>query len=600
MSLINALTFLSSINNKLKLFILITFDLTSCVFSIWLSHILIYQKFISLFEINMNIFFVSFLFLPIFIILQTYKFVNRFTNRNIISHFTKSFIFYIAIFSSLNYFLNIELLRFEFFLIHPIIFFILIFSSRLFYSSLYQYKKKLGLKVVIACKINQNFNFLNKIINSQEYEINYIFDYNNTSDNKIISGISVKNINFFFNSIKDLSKQLDQLILIVEELNDPITKEITNKCFEYNIGIKFYSTNNQNFLNLIKNDDLNQKLFDQILIGENDIDISSIKHLYTNRSIIITGAGGSIGSEIIRNLIELNPKKLLLIDSSEINLFLIEKEIIEKLEKLNFSCEIDSFLGSINDPNLKDIFTLFKADLLIHAAAYKHVYFSEKNKKTFLKTNFLGTKNILDLCNETSIKDFLLISTDKAVNSKSYMGYTKRLAEVYCYLKSNHYQNTRIKIVRFGNVLNSSGSVLPTFISQISKLQPIKIYDSNAKRYFMSIKQASRLVLKTLSINSHSFSLFALDMGETKSILNLAKKTINLFGHKFQLNNENKNNYINIIITKLMDNEKTVEELFYNDKNLSSVDRKIFLAEGEFQDIEKEINDIENINLLIN
>ncbi|MEX3745321.1 MULTISPECIES: polysaccharide biosynthesis protein [Lysinibacillus] len=281
--------------------------------------------------------------------------------------------------------------------------------------------------------------------------------------------------------------------------------------------------------------------------------------------ILVTGAGGSIGSEICRQLIKYNPKELVLIDHSEFNIFQIRNE----LERIKGSTVIKTEI--LNIENRKRVFMVVekhKPKMMFHAAAYKHVPLMEGNIYSAVATNILGTNNVVDASHNAEVENFILISSDKAVNPESVMGITKRVAELIVNGK-NRNSKTKYAFVRFGNVLGSSGSVIPIFKQQIQNGGPITITHPDMTRYFMTIPEATQLVIQATSY-SNGGETFVLDMGEPVKITDLAKKLIHLSGFTEE--------EIPIIYTGVRPGEKIHEELFYkNEQHYKQIHSKIFV-----------------------
>ncbi|MFO0805465.1 MAG: nucleoside-diphosphate sugar epimerase/dehydratase [Gemmataceae bacterium] len=272
-----------------------------------------------------------------------------------------------------------------------------------------------------------------------------------------------------------------------------------------------------------------------------------------NRVIAVTGAGGSIGSEICRQLLRFNPRAIVLIEKSENNLFHIERE----LRALNAAPAIHACIADVNDePRMRQIFALHRPDVLFHAAAHKHVAMMEQNPGEAIKNNIGGTQLLADLAHEHGLKAFVFISTDKAVHPTSVMGLTKQMAERYVHAMSQISQ-TRFVAVRFGNVLGSAGSVVPIFQEQIRAGGPLTITHPEMRRYFMTIPEASQLVLQAGAMGRGG-EIFVLDMGEPVRILDLARDLIRLSG----LGPDE----IEIRFTGPRKGEKLTEELYFDDE----------------------------------
>lgn len=303
--------------------------------------------------------------------------------------------------------------------------------------------------------------------------------------------------------------------------------------------------------------------------------------------VLVTGAGGSIGAELSLQLVKLNPGKIILLDISEYALYEIERKILSILNE----CEIITILGNVRDSKLlESIQNRYQITLIFHAAAYKHVPIVEKNIIQAVSNNILGTFNLVKFADKFNINKFVLISTDKAVRPSNIMGATKRFCEII--LQSKNYLNksfsskkTIYSMVRFGNVLGSSGSVVPLFRQQIESGGPLTLTDKEITRYFMSIPEAAELVIQSTSLASGG-DVFVLDMGQPIKIFDLATLMINLSGYSIKDNN-NPLGDIEIQITGLRPGEKLYEELLIGNNVKSTIHKKIMRAEEIFMDWDK-------------
>lgn len=256
-----------------------------------------------------------------------------------------------------------------------------------------------------------------------------------------------------------------------------------------------------------------------------ELDISGIKTEVEGKTVLVTGAGGSIGSEICRQILKFNPGRLLLLGHGENSIYLIERELCE----LNVDVELIPVIADVQDvERLREVFTKYTPHLVFHAAAHKHVPLMEANPHEAVKNNIYGTKNVAEMADEFEADRFVMISTDKAVNPTNVMGSTKRIAEmvVQHLAKSSE---TKYAIVRFGNVLGSRGSVIPLFKTQIEKGGPVTVTHPDMTRYFMTIPEASRLVIQAGTL-ADGGEVFVLDMGEPVKIVDLARNMIKLSG----------------------------------------------------------------------
>ena len=256
-----------------------------------------------------------------------------------------------------------------------------------------------------------------------------------------------------------------------------------------------------------------------------DVNLDDIKEQLQGKVVLITGGGGSIGGELCRQILTMNPEKLLILDHSELNLYLIDCELKES----KTGVEIQTILADIKDlPTMKNVFNTFRPEFIYHAAAYKHVHLVEKNAYSSIINNIVGTRNLIDCSLEFNVDTFVMISTDKAVNPSSIMGATKRVCELLITNAANS-SGHRYCSVRFGNVLGSSGSLIPLLKKQVYAGGPITITHPDMTRYFMLIPEAVKLVLKAGHI-SNPGDVNILRMGEPVKIMDIAKKVITLMG----------------------------------------------------------------------
>ena len=312
------------------------------------------------------------------------------------------------------------------------------------------------------------------------------------------------------------------------------------------------------------------------LLGRDEV--APLPHLLrgsvANRTVLVTGAGGSIGAELCRQIMRLQPRLLVLLDQSEFALFEIEKELRRMRERDGIGTPVAAVLGSVLDaPLMERTMRGYKVETVYHAAAYKHVSVVENNVIQGIKNNTFGTLRAAEAAASAGVANFILISTDKAVRTRSVMGASKRLAEMVLQALQERGGGTCFSIVRFGNVLVSSGSVVPLFLEQIDKGGPVTVTHSGATRYFMTISEAAELVLQAASLATGG-DIFLLDMGEPVNILELAKKTIRLRGHKVR-DEATPHGDIEIRFTGLRPGEKLSEELLLGDASFGTEHRKI-------------------------
>lgn len=312
------------------------------------------------------------------------------------------------------------------------------------------------------------------------------------------------------------------------------------------------------------------------------LDPKAVGQRLAGKVIFITGGGGSIGSELCRQIAGLGPEKLVVLDQSEFNLYQIEEELKQSRPELSLYCE----LGDVCDAaGLRYIVDNHRPDVIFHAAAYKHVPMLEGKIREAVRNNIIGTWNIAQLADELGCSDFVMVSTDKAVNPTNIMGATKRVAEIICQTMDNH-SDTRFITTRFGNVLGSAGSVVPLFQRQIKRGGPVTVTDKEITRYFMTIPEACRLILQT-TVMGRGGEIFVLDMGDPIRIYYLAEQLIRLSG-------KNPGDDIEIKVIGLRPGEKLHEELFHNEEDLTNTEhKKVMLARSRQTDRETLVSSIE-------
>ncbi len=311
----------------------------------------------------------------------------------------------------------------------------------------------------------------------------------------------------------------------------------------------------------------NIKIEDLLHRDEHLFDRELIDNFIKDKVVMVTGGAGSIGSELCRQVLEYGCKHLVIFERHEFGMFEFNEELKKKFDRDRYFLEI----GSVRDrQKLREVMERHKPDVVFHAAAYKHVPMMEISADESVKNNVFGTKNVIEQCGESGVKKFILISTDKAINPANVMGATKRVAEL-CLQNASATSPTQLAAVRFGNVLGSSGSVIPTFIRQINEGGPITVTDREMKRYFMTIPEAVRLVLQAGAL-ANGGEVFVLDMGEPVYIYDLAKDIVRMSGLV-------PNKDIEIKITGLRPGEKLFEELQYGDENVDKTTHKdIFIC----------------------
>jgi UDP-N-acetyl-D-glucosamine 4,6-dehydratase len=378
------------------------------------------------------------------------------------------------------------------------------------------------------------------------------------SDDKHVIGTYFSNIKVYDNSsIATVAKELEiDAVIIAEKLNQKELDELFTTLNE--LGI--HEIKKAQILEDDKPTLKDISIEDLLARKPQDLDMVSIANFIVGKVVMITGAGGSIGSELARQVELFGAKQIILVDNSEFNLYAINEEV----------CHTKSVavMQNVKEQSLlAKTFSLYQPEIVIHAAAYKHVPLCEANIREAVENNVFGTKNIIDLSIKYEVKKLVLVSTDKAVRPTNVMGTTKRICELYAHAVPSN--KTEIVAVRFGNVLGSSGSVIPKFKSQIDRGESITVTHPDITRYFMMIPEACQLVLQAASI-AKGGELFILDMGEPIKIVDLAKRMIELSGR----------DDIEIVFSGLRPGEKLYEELLIDDADLKTEYSSIMVSQN--------------------
>ena len=564
-------------NKKLKFSVFFTNDLIINFFASYLSLVLRYEEFV----INFEKFIISSVlafacYFPLIIFFKIYFQLHRYFNFNTIRFYIKIFIYYcFFLFISVILINYIIVIPRSFPIINTFIFFFLIIVNRYLITKIIKDKNQ-----ILEIKNTLIFGHQKKIIKlinnlSINYNVKSIILKDEIDSLKIINGISTYNEDSFLNELN--KKKIITVILALDKNDDFNIKKYIKILYKKNINLLSLDSNN-NIINLSQEIDIGSLLFREEAISDINLD-------YKEKSILITGGAGSIGSELSKQILKLNPHKLIIIDMSEYNLFNLSKHLQKIKDEYILDTKVILKLCDIsNIKEIKFILDGAKIDFVFHTAAYKHVPIIEDNLFAALNNNFFSTYDFANLISELSIKNFILVSSDKAVRPSNIMGATKRLAELAVLYFNEKNINTKFSIVRFGNVLESSGSVIPEFKEQILKGGPITVTHENITRYFMSIEEAVILVMKSSQI-AKGGEIFLLDMGNPIKIIDLAKKMVKLYGKSIK-DIHNPLGEIEIKIIGLRPGEKLYEELLIEDNSIKTSHKLIYESIEKKPDID--------------
>ena len=542
--------------------------------------------------------------IPIFWIMGLYRSMFRYSSSNVMASVFFSILVYGLLYFSIISIFGIKGIPRSIGLLQPILFLFAIVSSRLFaeyflFKNFKNNKKTAVLpKVLIYGAGSAGRQLLQALNNSNEMKVVGFID-----DDEQLQGQLLGNHNIF--SSKELGKIIEtrganHILLALPSVKRNRRLQILKNINKYKVKVKTLPSITDIIKDRVTLSDIRELDIEDILDRKQVQPNNELLNKNINCKIVmITGAGGSIGSELCRQIIKLNPRKILLLEISEFSLYKIKTELEDlknSIEEINLNIEIIPLLASVQDKKrMTEIVKTWRPDTLYHAAAYKHVPLVEENLCEGIKNNVFGTLISAQVAIENEISNMVLISTDKAVRPTNVMGATKRIAELCLQsFYDNSKKNTKLSMVRFGNVLESSGSVIPKFKEQIRNGGPITFTHPDVTRYFMSIPEAAQLVIQAGAM-SKGCDVFVLDMGEPLKILDLIKRIIKLSGLSI-LDKNNPEGDIKIKIIGLRPGEKLFEELLLGENTQNTLHDKIKKAEDPFmpwKDLSIYINELE-------
>lgn len=576
---------LSVLPRSLKVGIVVAVDSSLVVLATWLSASLWFEHTLPFKDLELATIIGILLVVSSFHAFGLYDSVFRFVTKSVLVQLGKALALYTVAFFAIVVVIEIPQTPRSIGLVQPVILDILIVTVRIVASKFLEVEQDLqraeAIKKIAIFGAGENeIRWAKKQLESSEYRILCFIDEPNLFGESKIFGIPTLSWAAFTES--KLSRSVEYIVRLNTDRSHNLWRLVNNFCFENNVGL--ISNREGADRTTIGNIDPCDLLNRDIAITRNTID----PQLLFRQKILISGAGGSIGSELARQLLSYNPAELILLDFSEHALYKLTANLNQKINTQSFdNVKVRTVLANICDKkSLEQIFKNFRPNIVFHAAAYKHVEIVEKNRTEGIKNNILGTLNLAEVSETFGVSRFILISSDKAVRPTSVMGASKRVSEMILQaMSSSGASSTIFSMVRFGNVLASSGSVLPKFYAQIMSGGPVTVTDENVVRYFMTIPEAVQLVLEA-SAEAEGGDVFLLDMGEPVRIYNLAEQLIILSGHRVGGRGA-EHGEISIEITGLLPGEKMYEELLLDGQFEKTSRSKIFKSKEAFMEWEQ-------------
>ena len=583
-----------------KRIIAIIIDSCLCIFSTWFAFYLRLEQFIKFDDANILVFLISpIIAIPIFWLYGLYRAILRFGGSSIIFTVVIAIATYGSIFFSVVSIFGIQGVPRSIGIIQPLLLFLGTVSSRIIIRYLLINSPQLKTfnnkkKVLIYGAGKAGRQLLYSLENNTEMEAVGFLDNNKQFHNQTVLGKKVFDPAVISELINTIN--IDVILLALPSINRKQRNQIITNLNKYNIMVKTLPSIQDIIDEKISVTDIKDLTVEDLLSREQvQPNLELLTKNINSKIVLVTGAGGSIGSEICRQILRLNPKKILLLELNEFALY----KINEELKKINQNVKVIPLLINIqNSSRVEKVFKTFKVDTVYHAAAYKHVPLVEENICESIKNNVFATLKIAQIVLKNNVANFVLISSDKAVRSTNVMGASKRLAEICVQsIYDIHNKQSKFAIVRFGNVLESSGSVIPKFKNQIKVGGPVTLTHPDVTRYFMTITEASQLVIQAGAM-AQNCEVFVLDMGESIKIKDLIHKMIKLSGLNVK-DAKNLEGDIEIKITGLRPGEKLFEEILIGDNPQKTYHQKIQKAQDPFIPFNKLKIDLDNLSILL-
>ena len=576
-----------------KRLVVIMLDLSLCVLTVWLAYYLRLGEFTSFIGQSKwaeGLVWASLasigLAIPLFVVSGLYRAIFRYSGWPALLAVARAIGVYGFLYATLITIIGVPDVPRTIGIIQPILLLLFVGASRAFvriwlgdqYSSIL--KRSARLKVLVYGAGNNGRQLVAAMANSHEMQIIGFLDDDDRLQGHMLNGLPIYDPDDLGHLVTTLS--ISNVLLAVPNISRKRRNDILNHIRGAHVSVRTLPSMADLAQGKVSISDLRELDVDDLLGREpvmpNHILLAKNVH---SKVVMVTGAGGSIGSELCRQILQIGPTKLLLIEQSEFALYGIHKELEEK--RTGSDIVLVPLLASVQDEDrMREILSTWRPDTVYHAAAYKHVPLVEHNPAAGIKNNVLGTLNTALAAAENGVMDFVLISTDKAVRPTNVMGASKRLAEMVLQAFAANAKNTgtRFCMVRFGNVLDSSGSVVPKFRQQIREGGRITLTHPDVTRYFMTIPEAAQLVIQAGAM-AKGGDVFVLDMGQPVRIMDLARRMVELSGLIVR-DEQNPDGDIEISITGLRPGEKLYEELLIGDNPKSTLHPRIMRAQEEF------------------
>ena len=594
-----------SLPRAVKRLVVLAVDTSLCVLTVWLSYYLRLGEFISLTDNAKWAVGVSIgLAIPIFVISGLYRAIFRYSGWPALLAVAQAIGIYGLLYASVFTAMGVPGVPRTIGIIQPILLLLFVGASRAFarvwlgdqYRSIL--KQGARAKVLIYGAGSTGRQLVAAMANSHEMQVVGFLDDDDRLHGHVLNGQPIYNPVDLSQLVSTLG--ISDVLLAMPGLNRKSRNDILIRIRAARVAVRTLPSMTELAQGKVSVSDLRELDIDDLLGREavTPNHILLVKNI-SGKVVLVTGAGGSIGSELCRQILAVKPAKLLLIEQSEFALYAIHQELEEKQSQKN--SVLVPLLASVQDVDrMREIMATWQPDTVYHAAAYKHVPLVEHNPAEGVKNNVLGTLRTAQAAAENGVADFVLISTDKAVRPTNIMGASKRLAELVLQALATQSSSTRFSMVRFGNVLGSSGSVVPRFRQQIRDGGPVTLTHPDITRYFMTIPEAAQLVIQAGAM-AKGGDVFVLDMGQPVKIMDLACRIIELSGLQVK-NAQNPDGDIDIEITGLRPGEKLYEELLIGDNPRPTSHPRIMKAHEEhigWTDLENKLRSLEmalNIN----